>query len=209
MDATGFRDSVESDARTQLDRLGSSKLLVALTAADLSDDAVLRVAADSEAAAASVFEDWADDATDEDLAAVFRGMAADEREHLDRVLHELSDHEPSGEGAMHDHLRSLDDPIDQIAAGFVGRGLVALRTHTQIISYFVNEQEQARADLFRELKSETDDQIQRGATLLESRCTGDAEWTQATAAASAVIQAAYDEYAAALDDMGINPKSIC
>lgn len=205
----GFRDAVEAAARTQLDRIGSSKLLVALTSADLSEDAVLRVAADSEAAAASVFESWAEDADTTDIADAYRGVAAAERDHLDRVLAELDDYEPGGRGAIHDHLLELEDPIERVAAGFVGRGLVAMRTHTQVISFFVNEQDRHRADLFRDLKSDTDDQIEDGVALLADLCRDENDRDRALDAAVAVIQTAYDEYAAALQGMGINPKSVC
>lgn len=209
MDDSGFRNTVESTMQTELDRIGSSKLLVALTGADLSTDAVLAVAADSEAAAASVFEDWADDAETAELGAAYGEMASAEQTHLDRVLAELDEYEPAGRGAIHDRLRSLDDPIERVAAGFVGRGLLALRTHTQLVSFFVNEPDERLADLFRDLKTETDAQIERGVALLDERCADEADWEQAKSAAEAVIRAAYEEYVAALEGLGINPKSVC
>ena len=210
MDAADFRDAVESAALTELDRLGSSKLLVGLTDADLSEEAVLRVAADSEAAAAQVFEDWADDASTQELSEAFASVAATERDHLDRVLAELDDYEPSGTGAMHDHLRQQEEPEERVAAGFVGRGLVAQRTHTQIISFFVNEADERLADLFRDLKSDTDDQIDEGASLLADVAGDDEEvWDTAKFAAVSTIHVAYEEYANSLEGMGINPKSVC
>ena len=210
MDAAGFRDAVESAAQTELDRLGSSKLLVGLTDADLSEEAVLRVAADSEAAAAQVFEEWADDASTAELTEAFASVAATERNHLDRVLAELDEYEPSGTGAMHDHLRQQEEAAERVAAGFVGRGLVAQRTHTQIISFFVNEADERLADLFRELKSDTDDQIDQGATLLVDLADGDEDvWESGKSAAVSTIHVAYEEYANSLEDMGINPKSVC
>lgn len=209
MDESGFRNAVESTMQTELDRIGSSKLLVALTGADLSTDAVLAVAADSEAAAAAVFEDWADDAAPDELRDTYSDMAAEERTHLERVLAELDEYEPSGTGATHDHLRNLDEPIERVAAGFVGRGLLALRTHTQLVSFFVNEPDERLADLFRELKAETEEQIERGVALLAEHCESEADWEQGKEAAEAVVRVAYEEYVAALEGMGINPKSVC
>lgn len=210
MDAAGFLDAVESAAQTELDRLGSSKLLVSLTNADLSEDAVLRVAADSEAASAQIFEDWTQEASTLELSEAFASVAATEREHLDRVLAELDDYEPSGTGAMHDHLRQQSEPEERIAAGFVGRGLVALRTHTQLISFFVNEPDERLADLFRGLKSDTEDQIDDGAALLEDLSDTDEDvWDTAKFAAVSTIHVAYEEYANSLEEMGINPKSVC
>lgn len=210
MDAAGFRDAVESAAQTELDRLGSSKLLVGLTDADLSEESVLRVAADSEAAAAAVFEDWAEEASTEEHTDAFASVAATERDHLDRVLAELDDYEPSGSGAMHDHLRQQDEPAERVGAGFVGRGLVARRTHTQLVSFFVNEADERLADLFRELKSDTGDQIDTGASLLADMAEDDDEvWDTAKFAAVSTIHVAYEEYADSLENMGINPKSVC
>lgn len=209
MNESEFRDAIESSMQTELDRIGSSKLLVALTDADLSEGRVLQVAADSEAAAGRLFEDWSADSDSDALADEFESLAAEERDHLERVIDELDEYEPSGSGAMHDRLRDLDDPVERVAAGFVGRGLVALRTHTQLISFFVNEQDERRADLFRELKSDTDDQIERGAELLAELCDVDGDWNRASDAAEAVIRVAYEEYVDAIEGMGINPKSVC
>ena len=210
MDAAAFRDAVESAAQTELDRLGSSKLLVGLTDADLSEEAVLRVAADSEAASAEVFENWATDASSADLADAFESVAEMERDHLDRVLAEIDGYEPSGTGAMHDHLRQQSEPEERVAAGFVGRGLVALRTHTQIVSYFINDADERRADLFRELKDETEEQIDEGAALLKELIGDDeSRWDSAKFAAVSTIHVAYEEYADSLENMGINPKSVC
>lgn len=224
MDAAEFRDTVESAAQTELDRLGSSKLLVGLTGADLSEEAVLRAAADSEAASAQIFEDWAEETSTPELSEAFESIASTERDHLDRVLAELDDYEPSGTGAIHDHLRHQTEPEERIAAGFVGRGLVALRTHTQIVSFFVNEPDERLANLFRDLKADTEDQIDEGAALLkglagddEERSDGAADpgaanealWDSAKFAAVSTIHVAYEEYADSLEDMGINPKSVC
>lgn len=209
MHADEFRDAVTAEARTQLDRIGSSKLLVALTDADLTDAAVLAVAADSEAAAAEVFDAWSADAATDELASTYAETAAAERDHLARVLAELDDYEPAGRGGVHDHLLEQTHPIDRLAAGYVGRGLLAMRTHTQLVSYFVNEQDRRRAELFRELKADTAEQLATGTTLLGDHCGDDADWERALDAATAVVDVAYEEYVAALDGMGIDPKSLC
>lgn len=214
MDADSFTETVETASQTQLDRIGSSKLLVALTDADLSEGAVLRVAADSEAAAAEVFDSWTADATSDTLRAAHAAMAGQERDHLDRVLAALDDtdgagYDPGEGGAIHEHLHGLDDPIERLAAGYVGRGLLARRTHTQLVSFFVNEQDTERAALFRELKTETMAQVEQGSDLLAEHCEDESDWQRAQDAAESIIQVAYDEYVASLEGLGINPKSVC
>ena len=207
MDADDFRDTVEAANATRLDRLGSSKRLVAITGADLSEDTVLRAAAASEAAAADVFEAWAADASDE-AAETFETFAARERDHYDRVASELGEDVPADPGAVHDYLRGQTDTVTR-AGAVVGRGLVATRTLTQFVSFFVNNADEDRADLFRELKRETSEDADSAVELLATACETDDDWERAEAAASGAIDAAYEEYVAALEGMGVNAKSVC
>ncbi|WP_232701079.1 rubrerythrin family protein [Halobacterium wangiae] len=207
MDADNFRDSVEAANATQLDRLGSSKRLVAITGADLSEETVLRAAAASEAAATEVFEAWAAD-SDGDAAETFESFAAHERDHYDRVTAELGDEVAAESGAVHDYLREQDDAVSR-AGATVGRGLVATRTLTQFVGYFVNAADEARADLFRELKRETSEDTDAAVELLAATCESDEDWERAEAAATGAVDAAYEEYVAALEGMGVNAKSVC
>lgn len=207
MDAADFRETVETENGTRLDRLGSSKRLVAITGADLSEDTVLRAAAASEAAAVDVFEAWAADG-DGDAAETFELFADHERDHYDRVTAELGDEVSAESGAIHDYLREQTDTVARAGAA-VGRGLVASRTLTQFVGFFVNNADETRADLFRDLKRETSEDANAAAELLAVHCERDADWERAGEAASGAIDAAYEEYVAALDEMGVNAKSVC
>ncbi|WP_440990889.1 rubrerythrin family protein [Haloarchaeobius baliensis] len=210
MDATAFRESVETAKATELDRLGSSKLLVALTDADLSEDAVLRAAAFSEYLARETFESWAADEPDDAASEVFADVAAQEAAHYERVVDALGEPvEPAGVGPMHAYLRDRDDTVERAAAGLVGRGLVSLRTHLQIVSFFVNEADDRSADLFRDLRSETEDSLSAGLDVLDAVCKDDDDWERAQAVAEYVVQLAYDDYADSLTEMGVDPKPIC
>jgi ferritin len=208
MNADDFRERVEDARETELDRLGSSKRLVALTDATLDDDTVLRTAAASEAAAADVFEAWTGDSSG-DAASFFSDLADREREHYDRVVDELDEDEIDAEtGAVHDYLRDLDGTVER-AGGVVGRGLVAERTLTQFVGYFVNQADEARADLFRDLKDETRQDTDAALDLLADAADGDGDVERAEEAALGAIDAAYEEYADALESMGVNAKSVC
>lgn len=210
MDADDFVDAVESATATELDRLGSSKLLVALTDADLDADTVLRVAATSEHAARETFHAWADDEPNDVARAAFAEVAEEEALHLERVTDELEGFEPSGGvDAVHDYLRNLDGTVERVAAGLVGRALVSTRTHAQLIGFFVNEADRERADLFRELKADTEASLDDGLDILDVVCESDDDWERARDAAVAVVETAYDEYAGSLDDLGIDPKPVC
>jgi len=212
MDGDEFRETVETAKGTQLNRLGSSQLLVALTDATLERAAVLEVAAQSEYAARETFRAWADGETDEGAREAFETVAGQEDRHFGLVLDELADgesFEPDDEpGPMHAYLRGREDAVERIAGGMVGRPLVSLRTHTQIISFFVNEADEARADVFRELKTDTAGVLSDGLALLEERGDGE-DWERARMVAEYTVQVAYDDYADALTGMGIDPKMIC
>jgi len=216
MDGTEFRAAVEADAETRLRRLGSSQLLVGLTGAELTTEAVLDVAAASEHAARETFRAWAADESDPEVAAAFADVAEREDEHLERVLAAMPDgaaaeFDPGDDpGPMHAYLRGRESTVERLAAGTVGRSLVSLRAHTQVISFFVNEADERRADLFRELKAETEAGMERGLGLLEARCAdADDEWDTARAAAGYVVRLAYDDYADAMAGLGLDVKVVC
>lgn len=210
MNPDSFRDRVETAKSTQLDRLGSNKLLVAVTDAELDERSVLTAAAHSEHAARETFRTWADDESVEAARDAFERVAEQEDDHLERVLDLLDGSvELADGGPMHAYLRQRDDTVERVAAGLVGRGLVVVRTHTQIISFFVNEADERTADLFRDLKSETEAEMQRGLDLLGALCADDEDWERAKATAEYVIQVAYDDYADALAGLGIDPKPVC
>ena len=217
MDGETLIDDVREAKATRLDRLGGTKWLLAATGADLETGRVLRVAAESEAAAAETFEQWADDEEDDRVREAFASVAALERDHAARVEDHLDGKSEAGAnlepgaapGALHEHLRSLDDTAKRVGAGLVGRPLVSDRTIVQVVSFFVNEADERRADLFRELRTETDDLLGKGATVLDGVCTADDDWERARAATAGTIDAAYDEFAGDLDAMGLDPRSIC
>ncbi|SNZ12577.1 hypothetical protein SAMN06269185_1815 [Natronoarchaeum philippinense] len=210
MDSDDLRESVETEKATQLDRLGSSKLLIALTDGDLDEPSVLEAAADSERSALTTFSGWADDEPHDAARGAFEDAADQERRHLDLVVDELDgEYDPADGGPMHAYLRGREGTIERVAAGMVGRSLVSVRTHTQVISFFVNEADEVRADLFRELKTDTRGTLDAGLDLLDGLCDDAEEWERAEMAAEYVIQVAYDDYVDALGELGVEPKSLC
>jgi hypothetical protein len=210
MNVEHLRDRVEEDKRTELDRLGSSKLLVGLTEGDLRREVVLELAATSEHAAMETFAAWADDEDDPDARAAFETMVDQERDHYERVRGLLDDPvEPSGPGVLHSYLRGRDDPVERVGAGMVGRPLYSVRAYTQITSFFVNEADGATADLFRDLKADTEATVDRGIDLLGTLCEDEEDVERAAATAGYAVQLVYDDYADALADLGLDAKSVC
>lgn len=210
MDGQTFREAVESAKATQLNRLGSEKLLVGLTDASLDRESVLSVAADSEYAAAETFRAWAQDETAGAARDAFEAVHEQEQAHYERVVAHLPGHDPPGAGGpMHAYLRGLEGAIERVGAGLVGRPLVSTRAHTQVIGFFVNEADSGMADLFRDLKAETSEELDRGLATLTALCADEDDWARASATAEYAIQVAYDDYADALDGLGLDPRPIC
>lgn len=201
MDADGLRAALEAEHADALDLLGSRDLLVALSGGDPHPAALLAAAADSEYAARQTFREWADAATDPALRETFEAVAEQEDDHFRRVRAAMADdtaHDPERSGPMHAYLRGREDPLQQVAAGMVGRTLVSLRTHGRLIDFFDAADGRDCATLFRELRAETATCLDDGLAILDERADGD-DWAAAEAVAGYTIRLAADDLRDALD----------
>lgn len=200
MDATAFRESVAEATASELDGLGSDRLVAVLTA-DADDDAraVLRATADSEGNALGTFSTWAADAADAEAAAVFEAVADQEADHRDRVLAAMDrPYDPEPGGATHAFLRGLDGTVERVGAGMVGRSLVSLRSHERLRRFFADRGADERARLYEALGEETAGTLDRGLAVLDARCDDDEAWRRARLPAEYVVRVAADEHEAAL-----------
>jgi len=216
MDGDSFVEAVSEAQATELHRLGSDKYLVAATGADLAEGPVLASVAREAARGRETFETWADDERGP-AAETFATAAATEAEHLDRLRERLDDgtagsgepgEDDSGAAGVDEALGTAETTAER-AGALVGRGLVRDRTLLQAVNFFVNEGDNAGADFVRELRSDANDQVSAGGELLETVRESDDDWDDARAAAERVVEAAYDDYAAALEAMGVDPKPVC
>ncbi|GAA0246758.1 rubrerythrin family protein [Haladaptatus pallidirubidus] len=204
MNGNNFADSVRDAKSTELDRLGSQQLLVALTGADLEPEVVLTAVAGSEHTAAETFAEWAEVSEQE----LFARLHEQERDHYERVIAELDAFDPGGVDSMHERLRELNDDVSR-AGGLVGRSLVGDKTLLQVVNFFVNKADERRAGLFRDLRADTKQNVGDGVSLLADCCDGEADWNYARETAAEIVQIAYDDYADTLTEMGLDPKPIC
>ncbi len=210
MDGAAVVSAVREDRATELDRLGSEKSLVAVTDARLDQATVFGAAAAAEARAHDTFTAWADDEPVAPAREAFRTVAATEADHYERVA-ALVDDPPTDPAPdpLHDHLRGVDATVERVGAGLIGRPLVASRSLLQVVNFCVNEAARDAADLFRELRADSDATVETGADLLDTVCTDTADYERASAAAADTIAVAYEAYAARLDALGIDPKPVC
>lgn len=213
---TEFLDAVRTANNTALSRLGSSKALYAETAGELDADTVLRAAARAEDSARETFEQWTATEVDTAAADLFADLAAQEAAHAKTVAAKLGG-SPSGETADDDDtvvpaiqltLRGFETSVDR-AGGLVGRCLVARASKDQYTGYFVGDADPQTASVFRDLGNDVDEQLTRAVALVDSVCETDEDRKRAQEAANAAVQAAYTEYTASLESMGINPKPVC
>jgi len=208
MNGERFVEQVRAELTTELDRLGSDKYLIAATGADLAEAAVLDSVARTAVSGRETFERWAESETGP-AADTFESAAETERAHLDLLADRL-DEVPGdpGDDAVHEVLGEAETTVSR-AGALVGRGLVADRARLQVVNFFVNEIDSAGADLARELRSDANGQVTAGATLLGAVCDDEGDWETARKHAERVVEASYDEYASALEAMGVDPRPVC
>jgi len=203
MDGTTLVDTLTGDLETELSRIGSSKWLYALTDGDMTGDAVRVAAAADAAAAVETFEAWAADA-DGDIESLCDALAADAVDRRDALG---VDADPT-DRRTYDALTTLDDPIDR-AGGALGYVLVLDRTIGQMVGFFVGDADPSTANQFRDLRDGVDDVREQVVDTLDDQCTDDDQWDRAADAATAIIDATYDDYVETLESMGVKPKNVC
>ncbi len=194
-------ERVRENHATALDRLGSEKSLLALTEARLETGAVLEAAGAALASARATLSDWAADsegAVAEQLAEA-AGTLADA---ADRIAESLDSSLPGDSPFV---SLAADTDAGRAGAGLAGVGLVLDRVFLQCVSFFVNEADATRADLFRDLRGVADGLVDAAAELGLEGTAAD----EAAEAAGAVVEAAYDAYVDRLEAMGFDPKPIC
>jgi hypothetical protein len=200
-------ESVRETERTELDRLGSDKAMIAATGADLGADPVLEHVALTLGGLGAACDAWAD-AGDGDAAALFESAAEAASEEHERVVAAM-DAEPSGDAPA--AVAALDDAETTPArvGALVGQSLVFDRTCLQAVNFFVNEADERGANLIRDVRTAANGRLDEAAVVLDGVCAAEGDWDAAEAAAVAVVEAAYAAYVEALEPLGIDPKPVC
>jgi len=193
MDTDGFADAIREDNRTALSRLGSSKALYALTEGEMEPAAVERAVATLATGASDQFGAWGGE--------LFSEAARAATEHREAVA---PDAEPADAFALTDALGEPETAAERLGA-FVGWTLVAETLTDQCTGFFTGQADPMTASTFREYSGTIDALRERALDRLADVDDRDA----AGAAATAVVQAAYDEYVETLEALGVNPKPVC
>ena len=208
--ADDLRQVVEADESAALSRLGSASFLRAAAGGDPTPEPLLSAAAASEHAARETFQGWIADETDPGAREAFESVVDQETDHRRRVAAELDGWTPDDgpPGPMHASLRGRAATVERVAGGMVGRPLVSLRTHQQLIEFFRGRDGDAsgrRAALFEDLREETAGTLETGLDLLDRRCAEDRGWETARLVAGYTIQLAADDTADALLALDADP----
>ncbi|MBX0286385.1 transcription antitermination protein [Halomicroarcula sp. F28] len=200
MDAADTIAAVEEATTTERTRIGSDKALIAATGANLEADTVWTAAATREAGVADAIEGWAGGDGDA-IADAFDRAGRAARDRAERI-----DATPGEPDALSSHLDTLDGTPERVGAGLVAVPLVLDRFYLQVVSFFVNEADEGSADVARDLRSAASDFGPARDALAELDESGR---EQARDAAAEAITVAYEEYASALEAMGLDPKPVC
>jgi len=205
MDATAVLGTVRDENNTELSRLGSSKSLYADTEGEMDPETVLAVMADAAHHAAETFDGWA---SDRDVEGTFAAAAERERDHYDAIVGELDAHEPGDRPAAVEALRGLADSTARLGA-LLGWTLVAERKASQATGFFTGQAKPGTASTFRAFDEDHEAARADALAALEAVCDTEDDRASAEAAATAVVQAAYDAYVETLEGLGVNPKPVC
>ncbi|MCL9812181.1 rubrerythrin family protein [Natranaeroarchaeum aerophilus] len=203
-----FDERVRDANETALSRLGSSKALYANTEGEMTETAVLTSAANRLHAASETVASWVPQESDGAATAAYDEIASEEASHYEDLLDKLGGHEPGAVPPAQQELREAEATVERLG-GLVGATLVAGKLTEQRTGFFVGEADPTTASTFRGYGDVLDEREERLLDLLDEVCADDGDWQAAEDAASAAIQAAYDEYTDRLEAMGVNPKPVC
>lgn len=206
MEAPDLKANLEAEYETELSRLGSSKALYAVTNGEMEAAAVLSALAGRALAAAETFDAWTTGESDDDAADVFEAVAEAERAHAQRLADAGEIDAAPTPTPVEDYLQTLDSTPER-AAGLVTWAMLTDRTLSQAVGFFVGSANRQAADLIRELREETDEQLDRALDLLDTVIATDPP--AAETAANRTVETAYDHYVDVLDGMGIKVKPVC
>ena len=203
MDADTFIEHVETECKTELSRLGSSKSLYAETGGEMAGETVLHAAAATATNAAEQFETWASE-SDQD---VFTMASEQTREHSVSLSAELDQFQSGDPPAVVSAMADASNPAERLGAT-VGWSLVAERKAIQSSGYFTGQADPGTASLFRSIGQDREEIRAETLDALVEYCS-DSDWEVAKAAAVGTIIAAYEEYVVSLEALGMNPKPVC
>jgi hypothetical protein len=202
MNGSDLVNAVQTESKTELSRLGSSKSLYADTEGEMEPDVVLGAAADNVHRAAETFDGWAED--DDTFAAA----AETAHDHYEDIAGKLDDHEPGAPPAVVEFLRGLPAGVERLG-GLVGWTLVTEEKASQCTGFFTGQADPQTASLFRGLRGDYEEMREDALDALEAACESDEHWERAQTASTNAVDAAYDEYFETLEALGVNPKPVC
>ncbi len=204
MNGSELVEAVREATKTELSRLGSSKSLYADTEGEMEPDAVRAAAADNAHHAAETVAGW----TDDDVDGVFAAASEGERARAEELADKLDDYEPGSPPAAVDALQDLTTPVERLG-GLVGWTLVTEEKASQCSGFFTGQADPQTASLFRGYGGDYEDLRADALDALANACGDETDWDSAQAAATDVVEAAYDEYFETLEELGVNPKPVC
>jgi hypothetical protein len=207
MNGTDVLETLEEDFETEISRLGSSKALYAISSGDMDGDVVLGSLAARANETASIIAGWSETTDSDEASSLFDSIAAGVEEYAADLADLASEASGSGSTVFHEYLSSVESLPRQLGA-LLGWLVVSDQSYLQGVRFFVGSKHSESADLLRDIRGEIDEYQDDVITVIDSVCDED-EVDAVVAAASGLVEAAYDEYVESLESMGIDVKPIC
>ena len=159
-------------------------------------------AATRERGLAEALDSWAAETDGPDAAVdAFEQVGQSAIERAERI------DAPSGKpDALSTHLDTVEGIAERVGAELVAPPLVLDRFYLQVVSFFVNEADEGSADAVRELRSGASD---CGPARDALGALDESGRERARDAAVEAVGVAHEEYATALESMGLDPKPVC
>ncbi len=206
MDATDVRERVESAMDTELTRLGSDKVLLAATSANLATGPVLAALDSALNRHHAALTTWAATEPQQDI-----GDAFDEAAQTVASARVTLGAEESAEQTVVDLVQFGDptDDFERVGAGLLAGPLIVDRVCLQAVSFFVNEADREHADRCRSVREQLGAVVETELPAATDACQERSEWEAIETGAIAAIEASYTVYADTLGQMGLDPKPVC
>ncbi len=206
MEAEELVENIEVEKKTELSRLNSSKNLLAQTDGEIDVENILKETINSENSAIKTFQAWKKSEKNSEIKENLNDFESIEKGHLKKVEKEINNrYSPIDNSSLHEYMRSLEATQERLGA-LIGRSLVSDNTLKQTTVFFVGRGEEKRADIFREMRKDNKEILDKTKKMLNKTCK---DWGIPERTAKKTIDIVYSNYAETLEGLGINPKPVC
>lgn len=207
MTVEDIRETIEHNYETELSRLGSSKAMYALSEGDMTAESIRATLASRLDGVARVLSSWT--VEDDSIATESLDSLASTLEAHAQQLHPSEEgSDPEEQFALAQQLSSFESQAER-TGGLLGWLLVIDETLSQAVGFFVGNADPSSADTLRSIRDEISRVGDNAVVDLATGVTDDEAFATVEASTETIIETAYDEYVATLEELGVQVKPVC